>query len=588
MKKTVFAVLCWSALALGQPVLRSSNPVVNGGSYANQIAPGSIFVVFGTNLAGAAFGQALELPLQTTLGGVSIRFTPAAGGSATDALMVYTTRNQIAGLLPSSVGPGNYNVTVTYNGQTSAPGKATVVANLYGIVTADGSGAGQAQAQEFGSGTDGDLNRFAKGNLGPYKTAPASPGQVIVLWGTGIGADALSDLNGGTSGDRTAAGSIRIILGGREITPSYAGRASLLPGTDQVNFTIPGDAPTGCNVSVAVRVNGAVSNSTSLAIVPAGQDICQHPYLSAEALRRLSAGGTAVYGAMSLTKQSTSISAGGFNLDQSSEAVSGSFARYTLGNITDGSPTGFSISQIGSCTVFRRTGGQDDILYGTPSATLLDAGAQLTLNGPNANNIAIPASPNTPKFYTKTLFSGTSGIPGLPGGIPGLPGAGGSAVVAAGTYRINGTGGADVGAFNVSIAVPTPIDWTNRSSISNVSRSQNLPITWSGGGSGLVTIVGLSGNQAGGTQTNPIFDVAGFTCIANASAGSFSVPSAVLSQLPASSGDLLSGALGTLTVQSAGPSDGSGLFSAPLTAGGSTDYGSFVFSIGFTKNVSYQ
>jgi hypothetical protein len=305
-------------------------------------------------------------------------------------------------------------------------------------------------------------------------------------------------------------------------------------------------------------------------------------------LRRLSAGGTAVYGSLGLTKQATSISVSGFTLDQSSEAVSGSFARYTLGNISDDYPAGYSLNQIGSCTVFRRTGGQNDILYGTPAATLLDAGSQLTLNGPNASNIAIPSDPNTPKFYTKTLYSGTSGIPGLPGGIPGLPGAGGSPVIAAGTYRINGTGGSDVGAFNVSITVPTPIDWTNRTSISSVVRSQNLPITWTGGGSGLVTIVGLSGNQAGGTQTNPIFDVAGFTCIANASAGSFSVPSAVLSQLPASSGDLLSGALGTLTVQSAGPSDGTGLFTAPLTAGGNTDFAAFVFSIGFTKNVSFQ
>ena len=215
-------------------------------------------------------------------------------------------------------------------------------------------------------------------------------------------------------------------------------------------------------------------------------------------------------------------------------------------------------------------------------------GRNSTLNGPNASNIAIPADPNTPKFYTKTLFSGTSGIPGLPGGIPGLPGAGGSAVIAAGTYRINGTGGADVGAFNTSITVPTPVNWTNRASITTVARSQNLPITWSGGGSGVVSIVGMSGSQAGGTPTNPLFDVAVFTCIANASAGSFSVPSAVLSQLPASSGDILSGALATLTVQSAGPTDGTGLFTAPLTAGGNTDYAAFVFSIGFTKSVSFQ
>ena len=191
----------WCAWA--QPVLRTTDPVVNGASYANSIAPGSIFVVFGTNLAGDAILQAPSLPLQTALGGVSIRFTPAAGGAPIDALMVYTTKNQIAGLLPSSTAAGTYNVTVTYNSQTSAPGVAEVTARSVGIVTADSSGAGQAQAQIYYSATKWSLNRFATTKLGSFDTAVAHPGEVMVLWLTGLGADASSDLNGGTAGDRT-------------------------------------------------------------------------------------------------------------------------------------------------------------------------------------------------------------------------------------------------------------------------------------------------------------------------------------------------------------------------------------------------
>ena len=203
---------------------------------------------------------------------------------------------------------------------------------------------------------------------------------------------------------------------------------------------------------------------------------------------------------------------------------------------------------------------------------MLDAGNPLRLNGPNASNVAVEQFQGS-RIYSKTLYQ--SGIPGFPGSETGAP------TIAAGTYTLAGTGGANVGPFTATVTVPAPLNWTNRDSINEVNRSQPLNVTWSGGGSDVVSISGGSYSRAGGTEIDPIFEGAFFLCYQNASAGSFAVPVSVLSQLPASPDATLPG---SLSVQLGGPANG-GPFSAPLTAGGNIDRGSFTYSYGFIKTV---
>ncbi len=578
MKSLGIALLLLStALAWAQPQLRSEDPVVNGASYSNLIAPGSIFVVFGTNLAGESVVLAPSLPLTTTLGGVSIRFTPVAGGAPIDCYMVYTTRNQIAGLLPSSAAPGDYNVTVTYNNQTSAPGRARVVARSIGIVTADASGAGQAQAQVFPPGSaEWTLNRFAAGRLGSFVTGVAHPGDRIDLWGTGLGADAASDPTGGTSGDRTAAAAVRIRVGDREYTPAYAGRASQLPGTDQFVVVLDENVPTGCHVPVQVLAEGTASNPVTVAIAPRGQQTCAHPFLSTEQLRRLSEGGRVVLGSFILSRMTTSSAIPGLgSFEMTTENVAGEFARYSVGSVGGfGDSSAEYAGLIGRCLVYRFRGSTQPALFSPPIP--LDAGNPLRLNGPNANNVAVPRLASN--FYAATLYQ--SGIPGVPGSGSGTP------VIAAGTYTLSGTGGADVGPFNATVTVPPPFTWTNRDGINDVNRGQGLAITWSGG-AGVMVINGVSTTRVGGTANDPIFDGALFVCFADAGAGNFTVPASILSQLPAS-GDLATGSgSGALALLQTGPLDG-GLFTAPLTAGGNIERGQFLYTIASMKTVNYR
>ena len=557
-----------SLCAMAQPRLRATDPVVNGGSYAPGIAQGSIFVVVGSNLSGANIVVATSFPLQTTMNGSSIRFTPVTGGAPIDAFMIYTTRDQVAGLLPSTAAVGDYNVTVTYSGQTTAPARVPVLQRNIGIFTANSAGYGQAQALNRG---ELELNRPAAGQLAQFRTMPAAPGMRVDLYGTGVGPDAASDSTGGSSGNQAAA-NVRVRVGSREVAAAYAGRSQGVAGLDQIVFTLPGDVETGCSVPAEVVYGtGRSSNLFSLAIAGPGQQACAHPFLSQDALKKVSEGGTLAMGFFNLAKQSIGIQVPVLGtLEVGTEVAGGSFARYGVGEIgavTDTQPAP------GQCIVVRRRGGQNDLLLPASGVTGLDAGASLLLNGPNANNVDVPRDAQT-RSYSKTLA--TTGLPG-----------GGSPVIAAGTYSLRGNGGADVGAFNAQTTLPQPLNWTNRASITEVNRSQNLNVTWTGGGSDMVGVIGVAGSRVGGTDTNPIFDAAVFICYGNASAGSLTVPSSILSRMPAVSGDLETGSLGLLGVQTTGPPT-AGTFSAPLTAGGTTDFAQFNYIIGSNKTLPYR
>ncbi len=573
--------------AMAQPSIRAENGVLNASSYLPDIARGSWFVVFGNNMGPVVLALAAGTPFPTELAGTRVTFTPAAGGTAIDARLWYTSAAQLAALLPSGAAAGDYDVRVIFSGQTSAPRRVRVVERSFGFATVAQNGAGPAQATNASLNNGASLVRFVSGTISfnniNWQLRPAYPTETLILWGTGGGADAQSDVTGGTSGDQTEAGNIRVFVGGTEITPAYAGRSSGSPGLDQINFTLPAGVMLGCTVSLQVRAGGRLSNLGSLAIARSPQTQCTHPTLTESQLRRLDQGGTVVVGGLTVSKVSSRIAVAGLGtIDSTTEAAVGSFSRFGISQISDAN---FSLLEIGACSVVRRTGDFTTILTGTaPQA--LDAGNQLTLNGPNASNTAIPnlVDPTTGRrlnIYSATLFaSGFMGFGGM-----------GSPTLVQGSYTIAGTGGPDVGAFSASIAFPGAFTWTNENSVpAVVSRSQNLPVTWMGGGDGLVFINGFAGMQvAGGTLTNPIFDVAVFTCFAQASAGNFTIPSSVLQQLPQVSADPTSGAIGNILVGAIPDTTrGQGVFSAPLTAGGSIDFGYFSYLVGTSKTVGFN
>src|SRR5262249_22477733 len=164
MRPTLAVIVCaagFAAIGFAQtPVITE---VVDAGEYSAGVAPGSVFVVKGTNLSGSGYVPAPSLPLVTTLNNVKITFTRLNVQTPTDAYMVYTYNlsgvNQLAAILPSTVTPADYNVTVTNGAAVSANFRTSVVSRKFRIISQDGSGTGNAVVQNFISQTQYDVNR---------------------------------------------------------------------------------------------------------------------------------------------------------------------------------------------------------------------------------------------------------------------------------------------------------------------------------------------------------------------------------------------------------------------------------------------
>src|ERR1035441_8195052 len=222
--------------------------VQDAASNTPNIAQGSIFIVKGSNLS--ASGDFPFAPPRPTLSsGVKVTFTPVAGGTGTDAYLVYLYNqsgvNQIACILPSTVAVGSYNVIVTNGSNASAGFFAQVVANKVGLFTQDSTGGGLTSLQNYISATVVDLNRLTTGSISGVTISPAHPGQPVIAYGTGLGALAAGDNStAGAYHDFSTSMTIQAIVGGVSIPVAYAGRAGY-PGEDQINFTLPGKVKTG-------------------------------------------------------------------------------------------------------------------------------------------------------------------------------------------------------------------------------------------------------------------------------------------------------------------------------------------------------
>jgi uncharacterized protein (TIGR03437 family) len=554
--------------------------VLDAGSYTASIAQGSIFVVKGSNLSASGFSQ-FSFPLPTSSSGVQIAFTPASGGSATNAYLVYLYNqsgvNQLAAILPSTLATGNYNVTVTNSGTVSAPFLVSVVQRKPGLITQDSSGTGLVVVQNFISAAELDVDRFTTGTVGGVTISPAKPGQPLIAWATGLGPVAGGDNTASAGFNFEANGvNVQVIVGGVSITPVYAGRAPGLAGADQINFTLPASVPTGCTVSFQISVNGVLSAGTFLSIAPStSANACVAAGLTTAQLQNLDNGGTLTGGAFSLEQFADNVivpSVG--NVSETVALASGGFTQVTGFQLASSPVSSF---QPGACLVAQSsTASQTTAVVTSSGATYLDAGA-ITLNGPSGSNITNAALTETSNIYSLSISLQATGIT-IPPGSAGIP----NASIVPGTYTLKGAGGKDVGSFSASLTLGTLLTITGGLPAA-VTRNAGLTLNWTGGSStDLVEIFGSSGTTSASAT---------FLCIATAGTGTFTVPASILNQLPAVTTGAISagtgiGYLGVLS--SPTPASGSSLFSAPLTAGGSISGATFLALLGSEVTASYQ
>ncbi|HXA48835.1 MAG TPA: hypothetical protein VNV86_00955, partial [Candidatus Acidoferrum sp.] len=454
--------------------------VVDAASNKPGIALGSFFVVYGSNLSSTA-AMSFAPPRPTSFGGVKVTFTPAGGGTGTDAFIYYLSGTQINAILPSTVAAGNYNVSVT-NGAASAPFSAQVLATKIALFTQDQSGSGLAAVQNYISPGVVDLNRLTTGSANGSTISPAKAGQPVIAYGTGLGAYAAGDNTASPAFDFRSSLKISAVVGGVTIPVDYAGRAGYA-GEDQINFTLPANVPTGCAVTLQISVNDKLSAPTSIAIAPdSGSTTCVLPGYTSAQLSKLDQGGSIITGGFSITQFQTTIPQ--VPNPVKSNFIGGNFSQLTAYQLSSAVQSNISVIQQGSCQIIQAT------ITGTPSGgdapNYLDAG-NITVNGPAGSSLSNQALTKTIKNdYSITSIEGFSGLPGQT-----------SFSVPAGTYGLNGVGGADIGAFNASITIGSPLTITGGLPTS-VNRNAGMTLNWTGGNSSdLVEIIGASSTTSG-------------------------------------------------------------------------------------------
>jgi|SRR5271157_769961 len=518
-------------------VLDSASDTVN-------IAQGSMFSVYGTNLTPTSVGLVATFPRPTVVGGVKVTFTPVAGGASTDTYLFYVGKqggyDQINGILPSTVQPGNYYVTVT-NGTVSNQFLTGVVATKVGLFTQDQTGTGLAVVFNYISQSESDVNRLTTGNFNGALSSPARPGQTLVAWGTGIGPYTAGD-NGIVTHDFSATQTILAIVGGVSIPVAFAGLNGYA-GEDQINFTLPANVPTGCSVPLQISVGGVLSAAVSIAIAPsASATACVQTGYTAAQLQYLDQGGTITAGGFSLSEDVTTVgSAGAQKIDD----ISGSFTQVTGYQLSSSGTPNYSLTTVGSCQIIKYTFTGSTVTVG--GAKSLDAGT-VTITGPSGSNLTNQKLTELSTNEYSDLFN-----------YPGEPSTG---TILAGTYTLTGTGGTSVGPFNTSITIGPPLSLSSPLP-TTVTESAGFTLNWTGGNaSDVVNITGVTSTSTG-TGANKVYTATGFICTTTAGQKTYTVPPAVLTQLIPANGSLdVSSGVGPVTFNATLKADGSNIPSA--------------------------
>lgn len=223
-----------------------SQAIVNSASFApGAIAPGSLFSIFGDNLA-SANTTASSFPLPPQLGGTSV----TVNGKA--ALLYYVSAGFINAQLPVDMPPGSAQLVVTVGGSSSAPVSFTVASAGPGIFT---YGLNRAIAANPDGTINGPSSPARTGDtIAVYLTGAGPVQPQIGTWLTGVPALAISP----ATLPFTAA------IGGEPCETWYLGLTPTTVGLYQLNVTIP--SLPGGDYTLILTVGGNASNNVLVSI----------------------------------------------------------------------------------------------------------------------------------------------------------------------------------------------------------------------------------------------------------------------------------------------------------------------------------
>jgi uncharacterized protein (TIGR03437 family) len=214
--------------------LYTPSSVVNAANYkAGSLAPNTIGTLYGRDLAFVTRSLAAEDlyngTLPTTLLGTGVRLLI----NRTLAFLYFVSPSQVNFLVPSTLTPGPVNIEFSVDGRYGEAVRVQLAEFSPAIFPLDPESA-------LATRVDGSVITYDR---------PAKPGEVIILYGTGLGA----------TKPRVAAGQIptgiawldkladfRVTLNGETLERSdllYAGAAPGFAGLYQINMRLPDNTP---------------------------------------------------------------------------------------------------------------------------------------------------------------------------------------------------------------------------------------------------------------------------------------------------------------------------------------------------------
>jgi uncharacterized protein (TIGR03437 family) len=240
--------------AAGASLGPSITAVSNAASYtAGGIAPGEIVYIAGSIAPGVSGFISPTGGFGPQAGGASIQFNGVA------APLIYVSATAAAAIVPYEVSGSTAQVTVTYQGQMSAPFQVPVISSIPGLFTANSSGTGEVAALN----QDSSINSINN---------PAAPGSIVTLFATGEGQTSPAGVDG-----RLAVVPlphpllpVSVTMGSIGANVSYSGGApGEVAGVMQVNVQLPAGV-TGPAVPVLLIVGTATSQAGATIAVAGG------------------------------------------------------------------------------------------------------------------------------------------------------------------------------------------------------------------------------------------------------------------------------------------------------------------------------
>lgn len=227
--------------------------VVNAASFApitNPIAPGELITLFGNGLAGR-LTVADGAPFPTSLGGVQVTI------NGTMAPIYYVSPTQVSVIVPYSMSTDNSlaSIQLTNNGVQSNTVQVYTAPTAPGIFSQSQSGAGTGAILRQDSTIVSSGNSVARG-------------ETIQIFLTGLGLVTPANPAGAAGQSNQPSvitGNVKVFIGDRPATVSYAGLAPGLAGLYQINAIIPNNVSSG-NAYVDISTDDAYHTQVTVPI----------------------------------------------------------------------------------------------------------------------------------------------------------------------------------------------------------------------------------------------------------------------------------------------------------------------------------